>query len=53
MNLIFKNEDTTFRVEEDFKEIRIRRKPTFHDDIINDTLYDCSKKKKIKLMFVT
>ncbi|KAL4096756.1 hypothetical protein QTP88_021647 [Uroleucon formosanum] len=32
-------------VEEDFKETRIKRKPKFHDEIINDTPYDCSKKK--------
>lgn len=45
MNVIFENEDATFRVEEDFKEIRIKRKPKFHDETINDTPYDCSKKK--------
>jgi len=45
MNVIFENEDATFRVEEDFKETRIKRKPKFHDEIINDTRYDCSKKK--------
>jgi hypothetical protein len=45
MNVIFENEDTSFRVEDDFKEIRIRRNPKFHDEIINDTPYDCSKKK--------
>ncbi|KAL4119014.1 hypothetical protein QTP88_011887 [Uroleucon formosanum] len=45
MNVIFENEDATFRVEEDFKETRIKRKPKFHDEIINDTPYDCSKKK--------
>jgi hypothetical protein len=44
MNVIFGNEDTTFRVE-DFKEIRIKKKPKFHDKIISDTPYDCSKKK--------
>jgi hypothetical protein len=37
MNLIFKNEDTTFRVEEDFKEIRIEGKPKFDEDFINDS----------------
>ncbi|KAL4141852.1 hypothetical protein QTP88_004408 [Uroleucon formosanum] len=45
MNVIFENEDATFRVEEDFKETRIKRKPKFHDEIINDTPYDCFKKK--------
>lgn len=45
--MIFENEDTTFRVEVDFKEIRIRRKPKFHNEIINETPYDYLKKKKI------
>jgi predicted nucleic acid-binding protein len=34
MNVIFENEDTKFKVEEDFKKIRIKRKLKFHDKII-------------------
>lgn len=37
MNVIFENIDTTFRVERDFKDICIRRKPKYHDEMINDT----------------
>jgi hypothetical protein len=37
MNVIFENKGTTIRVKEDFKEIRIKRKPKFHDNIIYDT----------------
>jgi hypothetical protein len=45
MYMVFKNENTTFRFQEDFKEIRIQRKPKFHVDIINDIPYDCLPKK--------
>jgi len=54
MNVIFENKYTTFTVEEDLKEIRIIRKPKFHDEIINETPYDCSQRKyEINLYSVT
>lgn len=43
--IIFENKNTTFRAEADFKEIRIRRKSKFPEEICNDVSYNCSQKK--------